>query len=174
MHRKAIKAVAKYIYPATRREEGREASRTWVELEEEEEAAPSTPGAVAAKGPMERSNFSTLGSLSLPAAHPPAPPPPPLPGAIAEVGGWTAVPGAPRCTSLTYSSERSPAATVVPFSTINLATHRSAAVGVGDPRALFPTTIRDDLRAYSKMILQCSGALRYPGPHVIRKPLDGP
>nr|BBD82382.1 hypothetical protein [Oryza sativa Indica Group] len=36
-------------------------------------------------GPMERSNFSTLGSLSLPAAHPPAPPPPLLPGAINEL-----------------------------------------------------------------------------------------
>jgi hypothetical protein len=32
------------------------------------------------------------------------------------------------------------------------------------PTRPFPTTIRDNPRAYSKMILQCSGALRYPGP----------
>nr|BBF89202.1 hypothetical protein [Oryza barthii]BBF89217.1 hypothetical protein [Oryza barthii]BBF89222.1 hypothetical protein [Oryza barthii]BBF89452.1 hypothetical protein [Oryza glaberrima] len=171
MHRNAIKAVAKFIYPATRREEGREASRTWVELEEEEEAAPLTPGAVAAKGPMERSNFSSVGiSGAIAALHlrlrspSPPPSPPPLPGAIAEVGGWTAVPGAPRCTSLADSSESSPAATAAPFSTINLATRRSAAVAVGGPRALFPTTIRDNPRAYSKMILQCLGVLQISRP----------
>lgn len=142
----AIKAVAKFIYPATRREEGREASRTWVELEEEEEAAASTPGAVAAKG--------AHGALQLLLRrhirrHRRSPSPPPLPGAIAEVGGWTAVPGAPRSTSLTGSSERSPAATAAPFSTINLGTRRSTAVAVGDPRALFQRQYENP-RAYSK------------------------
>lgn len=124
MHRKAIKAVAKFIYPATRREEGREASRTWVELEEEEEACvdPGRRGGEGAPSDLCRSLRPAL-QLRL-RLRSPAPSP-----------SW-AVPGAPRCTSLTYSL-RSPAATVVPFSTINLATHQSAAIAVDDPRALF-------------------------------------